>query len=338
MQKQRKLDHIRICLEEDVRAKHISTGFEQYRFVHQALPEISKDEIDTSVGFLGKRLGAPILVSAMTGGTDLSAHINKNLATAAAKLGLAMSVGSQRPAIENESVAYSYQVRDVAPDILLFANLGAVQLNYGYGIAECQRAVEMIQADALILHLNPMQECIQPGGNTDFRDLLSKIARICEAISAPVVVKEVGLGISDDLSIKLQAAGVAAIDVAGAGGTSWVLVEKYRTENETRRRIADTFADWGIPTTRSLAMVRAALPGFPLIASGGIVNGLEVAKAVALGADLAGFAWPTLQPAMEGASSVQQLFSRYVEELRVAMFCVGARSIADIKRARLEKT
>lgn len=337
MNVQRKLDHIRICLEEDVEAPGVSTGFEQYRFVHQALPEVDKNNIETSIAFFGKRLSAPVLISSMTGGTELSARINRNLASAAQALGLAMAVGSQRPAIEDETLAYSYGVRDVAPDILLFANLGAVQLNYGYGIEQCLRAVEMIGADGLFLHLNAVQECIELGGNTNFEDLLPKIGEVCSALPVPVLIKEVGCGISDKVAVALRTAGVSGVDVAGAGGTSWALVEKHRVESELMRRVADTFANWGIPTARALEIVRQALPDFPIIASGGIRSGIDVAKAIALGADAVGLAAPLLRPALLSAQAVQDSLMRLLEELRIAMVCLGARNIKELRQTKLEK-
>jgi isopentenyl-diphosphate Delta-isomerase len=337
MRPQRKLDHIKICLEHDVQAPGITNGFERYRFIHNALPEISRDQVDPSADFLGKRLQAPILISAITGGTKVSASINKNLAATAQSLGLAMSVGSQRPAIEDEALAYSYQVREVAPDILLFANLGAVQLNYGYGLEQCQRAVQMIQADALVLHLNPLQECIQPGGNTNFANLLARIGEICDCLDVPVIVKEVGGGISAETAVALRSVGVAAIDVAGAGGTSWALVEKHRARSDAMRQVADAFANWGIPTAESLSMVRQSLPELPLIASGGMRNGLETAKAIALGADLVGLAVPLLDPALKGPEAVQERLARLRIELEITMFCLGARDIGELKKVRMDK-
>ncbi|MBI2953519.1 MAG: type 2 isopentenyl-diphosphate Delta-isomerase [Chloroflexi bacterium] len=337
MHRQRKLDHIKICLEEDVNAPGVSTGFERYRFVHRALPETSKENVETGVTFFGKALKAPVMISAITGGTGLSARINKNLAAAAQSLGLAMAVGSQRPAIEDDTLAYSYQVRDVAPDIVLFANLGAVQLNYGYGVEQCQAAVEMIQADGLVLHLNALQECIQPRGNTNFEGLVAKIGAVCAALPVPVVVKEVGCGISGDVALALMGAGVSGIDVAGVGGTSWALVEKHRAESELVHRVADAFADWGIPTATSLEMVRRIAPELSVIASGGIRNGVEAAKAIALGADVVGLAAPLLEPAMQSAGAVRSRLEQLLEELRIAMFCIGARDKGDLRQARLDR-
>ena len=337
MHNRRKSEHLRISLEEDVRFRSLTTGLERYRFIHRALPEISRDEIELATTLLGKELRAPLLISSMTGGTEEAAEINRNLARAAQAYGLGMGVGSQRAALEEPSLAYTYRVRDVAPDILLLANLGAVQLNYGYGIVECRRAVEMIGADALILHLNPLQEALQPEGNTDFAGLLAKIEALCRSLEVPVVVKEVGWGISEEVARLLAEAGVAAIDVAGAGGTSWSEVEMRRAGSESARRIAESFADWGIPTAESVQMARRGAPRTTIIASGGIRTGVDVAKAIALGADAAGMASPLLKPATVSAEAVGERIREVLEELRTAMFCVGARSIQELKSAPLVK-
>jgi isopentenyl-diphosphate delta-isomerase len=219
----------------------------------------------------------------------------------------------------------------VAPDILLFANLGAVQLNYGYGIKECRRAVEMIEADALMLHLNPLQEALQPEGQTDFSGLLRKIERICRRLPVPVVVKEVGWGISESVARKLVNAGVAGLDVAGAGGTSWGEVERHRAHSDNHSRVAKSFASWGIPTAESIQMVRRAAPTTTLIASGGLRSGIDVAKAIALGADAAGIAAPLLRAANVSAESVLESINEIIEVLRITMFCIGAANIAELK-------
>jgi isopentenyl-diphosphate delta-isomerase len=337
MHNQRKTEHLRISLEENVRFRNLTTGLERYRFVHQALPEMSRDDIDLSTTLLDKDLRAPLIISSMTGGTEEAETINKNLALAAQIHGLGMGVGSQRAALEEPNLSHTYQVRDVAPDILLLANLGAVQLNYGYGVEHCQRAVEMIEADGLILHLNPLQEALQPEGNTDFSGLLAKIEEVCRALSVPVIVKEVGWGISEEVARKLAESGVAAIDVAGAGGTSWSEVEMHRADSETLRRVAAAFADWGIPTAESIQMVRRAAPGVNLIASGGIRTGVEAAKAIALGADAVALATPFLKPATVSPEIVGEKIREILEELHTAMFCVGARNLQELKRAPLLK-
>jgi isopentenyl-diphosphate delta-isomerase len=321
---QRKSDHLRISLEKDVSFHRLTTGLERYRFIHQALPEINRGEINLSTVFLDKELKAPLIISSMTGGTKAAEQINMNLARAAQAYGMGMGVGSQRAAIEDPQWAYTYQVRRVAPDIMLLANLGAVQLNHGYGLDECQRAVEMIEADGLILHLNPLQEALQDGGDVNFAGLLAKIEDVCRRLSVPVIVKEVGWGISEEAARKLASAGVAAIDVAGAGGTSWSQVEMYRANDELTRQIAADFADWGIPTAESIGLARRGAPQTTLIASGGIYTGVEVAKAIALGADATALATPFLRLATISAEAVGQKIHEITEELRTAMFCIGA--------------
>lgn len=332
---QRKLDHLRVSLEEDVQAKEISAGFEYYSFVHSALPEIDLAEVDISVEALGKKLRAPLLISSMTGGTELAWGINRNLAQAAQSLGIGLALGSERAAIEHPSLAYTYRVRDVAPDILLLANLGAVQLNNGFGVKECLQAVENMEADALVLHLNPLQECLQDGGNTNFRGLLDKIAHLARNLPVPVLVKEVGWGISFEVAQKLAKAGVKGIETAGAGGTSWSEVEKHLAKGEDRRTIAENFASWGIPTAESIVACRRAAPGLLIIGSGGIRTGVEAAKAVALGADMVGMGRPLLRPATVSSLAVEERIQRLLEEMRFAMFCVGAGDLAQLRRAQL---
>lgn len=324
----RKADHIRINLEEDVQFPNLTTGFERYRLVHQALPELDLTAVDTGVELLGKRLRVPLLISSMTGGTAAAATINRNLAQAAQARGVAMGLGSQRAGLEQAETAYTFRVRDVAPDILLLANLGAVQLNRGYGLEHCRRAVEMIAADALILHLNPLQEALQADGDWDWHGLLDKIAAVCRGLEVPVVVKEVGWGISEKVARWLADAGVAAIDVAGAGGTSWSAVESHRATTEARRRLALAFADWGIPTAEALLQARRGAPGLPLIASGGMRTGLDAAKALALGAAAVGIASPFLKAAAESAEAVAAAIDQFAAELRIAMFCAGAGNVA----------
>lgn len=329
----RKDDHIRICLEEDVSGQNITTGFERYRFVHQALPEINLGDVDTSTDLWGRRLKVPILISSMTGGAPRAQEINRNLATAAQELGLAMGVGSQRAALQNPELEVTYQVREFAPDIPLFANVGAVQLNYMFGVEECRRAVDMIGADALVLHLNALQEAVQPEGDTNFAGLAAKIARVCRKVGVPVIAKEVGWGISAHAARMLWEAGVSAIDVAGAGGTSWSQVELYRIPTEQGRLVAEAFADWGIPTAAALLSIReAGVPdGKTLFASGGVRNGIDVAKAIALGADLAGVARPFLKAAAMSANATIELGGVLRDQLRVAMFSVGAGNLSQLR-------
>ena len=328
----RKADHLRICLDEDVQCR-VTNGLERYRFIHNCLPDLNLSDIDLSTTFLGKPLGAPILISSMTGGTEFAKLINCRLAEIAQHYKLAMGVGSQRVAVENPQVADTFAIRSIAPNAVLFANLGAVQLNYRYGIDECRRVVELLEADALILHLNPLQECVQTKGDTNFRGLLEKIAVLCDKLSVPVVVKEVGNGIAGTIAQKLIAAGVAAIDVAGAGGTSWAKVESERAQDHKQRRLGATFADWGIPTAECITAVRAISPDIPLIASGGLRDGLEIAKTIALGADLSGLAFPFLQAASESEEALYALADVLIAEITTVLFCTGNATLADLKQS-----
>ena len=329
----RKADHLRICLEDDVQFERRTHGLDRYRFDHSCLPELNFQEIDLGTKFLGKNLTAPLLISSMTGGTEKAKLINSRLAIAAQKHGLAMGVGSQRIAVENPQVAHTFAMRSLAPDALLLANLGAVQLNYTYGLEQCLRVVDILQADALILHLNPLQECIQPRGDRNFKGLLVKIEQLCRQLDVPVIAKEVGNGISVGMATKLIEAGVRAIDVAGAGGTSWAKVEGARAENDLQRRLGQTFADWGIPTAECITQIRQKYSDLPLIASGGLRNGLEVAKAIALGADLGGLAFPFLQAASESEAAIDELVELLIAELKTVLFCTGNANLSDLKRS-----
>ena len=325
---QRKADHIRINLEEDVSFKKVTSGLENYFFMHQALPEINLANIDTSLTLFGQQLQRPLLISSMTGGTTEARTINRILAEAAQTTGMAMGLGSMRAAIEDPSLAYTYQVRDVAPDILLFANLGAVQLNYGYGLSQCQHAVDMIEADALILHLNALQEAVQPEGDGNFAGLLNQIEAICRDLPVPVIAKEVGWGFSPTAARQLAEAGIAAIDVAGAGGTSWSQVEMYRAPSKRHARVAGAFVDWGIPTAVSIQYCHQAAPRLPIFASGGIHNGIDVAKSIALGANIVGLAGHFLRAAdTDGVAGVIELAETITDELRIAMFSSGAANL-----------
>lgn len=330
----RKADHIRINLQENVQSG-LQNGLEKYRFLHQALPEMNLADVDLTSAFFGHALMAPFLISSMTGGTRQARAINRALARAAQSAGVAMALGSLRPAIEQPDLADTFRVRDLAPDILLFANLGAVQLNHGYSLDHCRRAVDLVEADALILHLNPLQEALQPEGDTVFAGLLGKIEAVCRALPVPVIVKEVGWGISGEAAARLAAAGVAAIDVAGAGGTSWSQVEKHRHRSAHAAQLASLFVDWGIPTAEALTECRAAAPRIPLIASGGIRSGLEAGKCIALGAALVGMAGPLLPAAVKGEGEVERVLDRLTAELRVTMFAAGVRNIAALAQTPL---
>ncbi len=328
----RKAEHIRISLEEPVAGQGVTTGLERYRFIHNALPEVDFHEIDLSSRFLGKPLKAPLVISSMTGGTAEAGVINRHLAGAAERCGWAMGVGSVRAAIEQPELAATFRVREAAPTIPLFANLGAVQLNYGYGPEECRRAVELLEADGLVLHLNALQEVFQPEGNTNFRSLLGRIEAVCSALTVPVGVKEVGWGIDGATARRLLDAGVHFIDVAGAGGTSWSEVEKRRAGTDAlRREAADAFADWGLPTAACVRDVRRLAPGAFVVASGGLATGVDAAKAIALGANLAGFGRGLLAAAVDGEAAVERVLERVAFELRAAMFGIGARSVAELR-------
>lgn len=330
----RKADHLRICLEEDVQFRQLTNGLERYRFTHCCLPELDFSDIDLHVTFLGKKLGVPLLISSMTGGTEQAKLINYRLAEVAQNYRLAMGVGSQRVAVENPDVAHTFAIRSLAPDALLFANLGAVQLNYTYGLEQCLRVVEILEADALILHFNPLQECIQPHGDTNFKGLLDKINNLCNKISVPVIGKEVGNGISASMAKKLIEAGVSAIDVAGAGGTSWAKVESERAENSLQRKLGKSFADWGLPTAECIVQIRDRYPTIPLIASGGLRNGMEVAKAIALGADLAGLAFPFLQAADQSSQAVEKLVELLIAEIKTVLFCTGNANLGQLQKSK----
>jgi isopentenyl-diphosphate delta-isomerase len=322
----RKGDHIRINMEKDV-ASSITTGLEKIYLLPTALPEADLADVSTSLKFLGKNLSAPLLISSMTGGTEEAEKINRVLAEAGQACGVAMGVGSQRAALEHPELEKTFDVRSYAPDIALFANLGAVQLNYGFGVDQCRRAVEMIRADALYLHLNAIQEAVQPEGNTRFSGLLLKIENVCRSLDVPVFVKEVGWGISGADAKRLAEAGVTGIDVAGAGGTSWSQVEMHRIEDPYQAHIAAAFHGWGIPTARSILQVRSASPDLVLIASGGLRDGVEAAKCVALGATVCGLASPLLKAAAVSTEETVKLIHALTQEIRICLFACGVTSL-----------
>ncbi len=334
----RKADHIKINLEENVDFPRLTTGLENYRFMHQALPEIDLNDIDTTVELFGKTLDSPILISSMTGGTEIAKRLNRTLAEIAQTHNIAMGLGSQRAAIEDEDLIASYSVRDIAPDIMLFANVGAVQLNYGYGIEQCKRAVDMIDANALILHFNVLQEVVQPEGDVNFANLLSKVESICKAIEVPVIAKEVGWGFSEQNAHDLAQAGVRAIDVAGSGGTSWSEVEYHRAPTEFHARVAASFADWGIPTSDAILYAKTAAPELPIFASGGLKNGIDIAKCLALGATLGGLAGPFLKAADKSVEACDQFVRELLTQLKIAMMCSGNRTISDLQTTKLMRT
>jgi isopentenyl-diphosphate delta-isomerase len=329
MSKERKSDHIRISLEEEVESG--KNGFEDISLIHNALPEVSLDHIELKTEFLGKKLKYPFLIEAMTGGTEEAMAINEALAHVAGQMGIGIEVGSQRPAIEDKKLEETYSViKEPAKNTLKIANVGAVQLNYNYGITECQMAVDMIGADALALHLNALQEVIQPEGDVNFSDLLPKIRDICGALSVPVIVKEVGCGISSVVAEKLLEAGVKGIDIGGYGGTSWNRIEGFRAEGE-KKEISEIFDHWGIPTAYSLLEIKDSK--CPKIASGGIRDGIEAAKAIAMGGDLIGLALPLLRALDDnGEDGVYDYLYQLADELKVAMFLTGSKDVGTLKK------
>jgi isopentenyl-diphosphate delta-isomerase len=327
----RKAEHLRLALEPGMQLGR--SWWDDYCFGHAALPEIDLAEVDTSVEFLGRRLAAPLLISCMTGGTEAAGRINRNLAAGAERTGVAVGVGSQRKALEDPAKADTFRVREAAPSVPLLANLGAVQLNYGMGVRECRAAVDMIGADALVLHLNPLQEALQPEGQCNFSGLLPKIGEVVRSVGVPVVAKEVGSGLSEPVARALAAQGVRILDTAGTGGTSWARIEARRSGDLD---LGELFAGWGLPTPLSIQEVRR-VEGVTLIASGGLRNGLDVAKALALGADLAGMAYPFLAPATESPERVAEQVRRIVRELEICMFCLGVKTIAELRTVELRK-
>ncbi len=333
----RKIQHLDISLNGEVETRKITTGFEDYYFIHNAVPEIDLGDIDLSIQVFGKKLNLPLMISPITGGIEKTKELNRKLAKVARIKGIAMGVGSQRIAIEQMGSEDTYIVRDTAPDILLFANIGAVQLNYGFDTAKCKAAVDMIEADGLMLHLNPIQEAFQQEGNHDFRGLLSRISDLCEKLDCPVIAREIGFGISRSAAARLIKAGVSGIDVGGAGGTSWIEIEKIRSTNKVLKKVAADFDDWGIPTAKSLRMIAELKPDIPIIASGGIRSGMDIAKAIALGADMAGIALPILRSINTSAEACLDYIEEIETGLKIAMFGIGASTIGDLKKADLIK-
>jgi isopentenyl-diphosphate delta-isomerase len=335
--KQRKKDGIDIPLQKNVQAKTTSTYLEYVKLVHNALPEFDIDDVDISTKFLGKTFGAPIIIDSMTGGTDEATVINGRLGQLAERYGFGMGLGSQRAGLKNEELAATYSIaRKNAPNAFLIANIGGAQLAKGLTTDEARKIVKMIDANALAVHLNPLQELVQPEGEPRYKGVLGKISDLAKTMDVPVIVKEVGAGISKEVAIKLEMAGVAAINIAGAGGTSWAGVEKLRAEamkDDLKRHLGEMFWDWGIPTAASLIEARRAVK-LPLIASGGLRNGLEVAKCMALGASISAMAYPFLRTAAQSLESVFAFADTIVAELKSTMFLVGAEDIRALSRSR----
>jgi len=318
----RKKDHVELVLSEGAQCVK-TTGFERIDFIHDALPEISLDSVDLSTKFLGKTVKYPILITGMTGGYKDAGPINSELAAIAQRYGLAFGVGSQRAMIESPELGATYKVRDVAPDIPLLANIGAFQLKR-YPIDKIESIVSAIDADALAVHLNPLQEAIQPEGDTDFSGVLDAIRKVCDKLSVPVMVKETGAGISLDVASKLKDAGVDWLDISGAGGTSWSMVEYLRGGKLLG------FGDWGIPTAEAVMQCRGILP---MVASGGIRNGLDGAKAIVLGADMCGGAYPFIKALREGG--LGDFVDTFVKQMRLCAYLTGSKNLNHLKKAKL---
>jgi len=332
-----KVRHIEVCLHEDVEYRK-TTGLEAFELINQALPEVSLEQIDLAGCLAGKAIGAPLMIAPMTGGTEQGHQINRQLARAAQRWRLPMSVGSQRVALEDPTRAEFFAIRAQAPDAVLFANFGAAQLVRGWGADEARRAVQMVQADALFIHLNPIQEAIQ-GGDQDFRGLAARLEALCSALAAdgiPVFAREICFGLSPEAVRMLVDCGVAGIDCAGAGGTSWAKVEALCAKTERRRVMGLRFGEWGIPTSRSILNVRAIAPAIPLIATGGLRNGVDLARALALGADVGAMARPFLLAAVKGEEVLDRFIEETLTELRICMFGTGAGNVAAL-RGRIER-
>jgi isopentenyl-diphosphate delta-isomerase len=323
----RKLRHIDACLTGPVEYVGVTTGFERYRLPYNALTQTSLSTIELGTRFLGAELRAPVLVGAMTGGAELSRTINRNLAEAAQKLGIGMMLGSQRIMLDNDTAARSFEVRELAPDVLLIGNIGLAQLSDA-PIPKLAAALERVGADALAVHTNPLQEAMQDNGDTDFSGSLERLRRLAEELPCPILVKEVGHGIGAQAAEKLRGLPIAAVDVAGAGGTSWARVEQLVRYGEVRY---PAIAEWGVPTAQALQEVRATLPGMPLVASGGIRTGMDAAKALALGADVVALARPLLAPAIESPAAALDALEGLVEELRVCLHGCGVADVAGLR-------
>ncbi|MGE7368755.1 type 2 isopentenyl-diphosphate Delta-isomerase [Neorhizobium sp. NPDC001467] len=333
----RKKQHLDIVLGGVPVSATIGAGFDAIRFEHVALPEIDMSDIDLSTRFLGKEISAPFLVSSMTGGAEKAELINHNIAIACEAIGIPFAVGSQRVAIDTDADwGMNRALRRLAPSVPILANIGAAQLNTGYGIDQARRAVEMIDADALIIHLNPLQEAVQPEGDRNWAGLTGRIGELCAALHVPLVVKEVGAAISPTVAARLINLGVTIIDVAGAGGTSWAAVEAARARTPAEAAVASAFADWGQPTARAISSLRQAQPDIFIIGSGGVRNGVDAAKALRLGADLVGQAASVLRSATVSPEDVINHFEVMTAQLRVACFCTGSSNIAQLRSARLE--
>ncbi|MBD3191598.1 MAG: type 2 isopentenyl-diphosphate Delta-isomerase [Candidatus Heimdallarchaeota archaeon] len=334
----RKQDHIDLCCSMDEQVEMtISSGFEDICFIHRALPECNFNEIALSVEFLNHEFAFPIFLSSMTGGTKEAKEINQKLAIIAEQLNIGMGVGSQRAALLNPNCADSFSiVRETAPSAFIAANLGAAQFIKDFDLDHAQQAIDMISADALILHLNPLQEVIQPEGNAYFKGLFSCIEELCDNLEVPVILKEVGSGIAYEEAKELVKVGVEGIEIAGAGGTSWAKIEALRAKTQGihhKHLLGELFSNWGMPTAISTIEVCSAVPEISIISSGGIRNGLQAAKAIAIGADLVGMALPIIRKVKnKDDNQLLPFMEQFLQELKTAMFLVGAESLDALKR------
>ena len=330
----RKQRHIRISLEENVKTD-VSAGFDDVTLVHRCLPEIDLSEVNTETSLFGKTLKAPLIMSAITGGTNYAKEINRVLASAAEKAGIGIGVGSQRIALEKPQVIDTFSVvRETAPSTLVLGNLGCPQISLGWGIEEAKMCVDMIGADALAVHMNPLQEAVQVGGDTNYRGVIEKIKRITQKLSVPVVMKETGAGIAHEEAEKLEAAGVAGLEISGVGGTSWAAVEHHIAREVgvgDMEFLGKALWNWGIPTAVSVAET-SLNTNLKIIASGGIRSGLDMAKAIALGADAVGLALPFLAEAVKGEEELLEYIRKLILEFRTVMFLVGAKDVDDLKK------
>ncbi|MBA3978069.1 MAG: type 2 isopentenyl-diphosphate Delta-isomerase [Nitrosopumilus sp.] len=335
--KKRKREGIEIPLKENTQGKRNSTYLEYVKLIHNALPELDFDEVDLSTSFLGKSFSAPLIIDSMTGGTDEAFLINKRLGQIAEKYGIGMGLGSQRAGLKSEKLVESYSIaREVAPNAFLIANIGGAQLSEGLSTPDIMKIIKMIDADALAIHLNPLQELIQPEGEPRFKGILNKIAKLANDIEIPIIVKEVGSGISADVAIRLKSSGIQSINIAGSGGTSWAGIEKIRADRQNddiKSRLGELFWDWGIPTALSILLVSKSVK-MPIIASGGLRNGLEIAKCLILGSDLCAMAFPFLRRASESEEELENFTKSILAEIKSTMFLLGAGNIKSLKNTR----
>jgi len=333
----RKQRHINVALEENVMAD-VGTGFGDISLIHRALPGIDLKEVKTGTLLFGRRLSAPLIISAITGGTQQAREINGNLASVAEEFRLGIGVGSQRIALEDPSTENTFNiVRELAPSALVMGNIGCPQLSLGWGVGEAQRCVDMIEADALAIHMNPLQEAIQVKGETSYRGILSKVREIVDEVDVPVVMKETGCGVAFEDAVKMEEAGVKGLDVSGVGGTSWAAVEHHIAKevgDSGREILGQSLWNWGIPTAVSVVETSQSTR-LKIIASGGIRTGADMAKAIALGADAVGMAKPFLEKAVKGPDALREHINQILLEFKTVMFLTGASSVEDLKRARV---